>query len=314
MKRCFVRLYPSIPAPDSHEEEKKGCVGEHSLTDPFVSSASSLSTDDDETDGDSHTVIGRRGSVSVAETRNSGGETNRKALRAPTPPPSAPSSDGLKANHSRNGKLSRRTFTRSRSPAPQTLSINGMMPQPPLPSPTSFLRPRSAGPAIFVLPGTFSVTLSSRMVPWHYQFRIDAKHAAEGAILMFALGWASQTLRSSSSSLLPSDDGLPIGTLTSHGVRLMPIIYTLELYAVIFACVTYMVWNHSSCTRIPPLSSTADPTIANPPSNPRLQETRLPRRGMTNFSPPISENRGYVWMTVPKNYRSNSQRAFMTLD
>lgn len=154
--------------------------------------------------------------MSVAETRNSGGETNRKALRAPTPPPSAPSSDGLKANHSRNGKLSRRTFTRSRSPAPQTLSINGMMPQqPPLPSPTSFLRPRSAGPAIFVLPGTFSVTLSSRMVPWHYQFRIDAKHAAEGAILMFALGWASQTLRSSSSSLLPSDDGLPIGTLTS---------------------------------------------------------------------------------------------------
>jgi hypothetical protein len=96
------------------------------------------------------------------------------------------------------------------------------------------------------------------------------------------------------------------------------ITYTLELYAVIFACFTYMVWNHSSCTRIPsPLSSTADPTVA-PPSTPRLQESRLPRRGMpnANASPPISENRGYVWMTVPKNYRSdwsNSQRAFMTV-
>lgn len=195
--------------------KKKGCVGKHSLTDAFVSSASSFSTDDDETDDDSHTVVGRRGSVSVTETRNSGGEANRKAMRAPSPPPSAPSSDGLKANHSRTGTLSRRTFTRSRSPAPQALGINGIMPQPPLPSPTAFLRPRCAGPAIFLLPGTLSLTLSSRMVPWHYQFRMDAKHAAEGAILTFALAWAAQRLRSSSSALVPSDDVLAIGMLAS---------------------------------------------------------------------------------------------------
>jgi hypothetical protein len=206
---CFVQLYPGTSTPD---RSRRGCAGERSLTDAFVSSASSLSTDDDETDDDSHTVIGRRGSISVTETRNSGGETNRKALRAPTPPPSAPSSDGLKANHSRTGTLSRRTFTRSRSPVPPALGMNGIMPPPPLPSPTAFLRPRSAGPAIFLLPGTLSVTLSSWMVPWHYQFRIDARHVAEGTILMFALAWAAQGLRSSSSALLPSDDGLAIGT------------------------------------------------------------------------------------------------------
>ena len=80
--------------------------------------------------------------------------------------------------------------------------------------------------------------------------------------------------------------------------------YTSELYAVIFACFTYMVWNRSSLTRIPPLSSPTDPAAANSPSASRLQEARLPRRGVTNTSPPISENRGYVWMTVPKNYRS----------
>jgi hypothetical protein len=92
--------------------------------------------------------------------------------------------------------------------------------------------------------------------------------------------------------------------------------YTSELYAVIFACFTYMVWNRSSLTRIPPLSSPTDPTVANSPSTSRLQEARLPRRGMINISPPISENRGYVWMTVPKNYRSilsNILRAFTTL-
>jgi hypothetical protein len=97
----------------------------------------------------------------------------------------------------------------------------------------------------------------------------------------------------------------------------MTIMYTSELYAVIFACFTYMVWNHSSFTRIPPLSSPTDPTVANPLSTPRLQEARLPRRGMTSYTcPPFSENRGYVWMTVPKNYRSissNSQRALTTL-
>ena len=93
----------------------------------------------------------------------------------------------------------------------------------------------------------------------------------------------------------------------------MTIIYTSELYAVIFACFTYMVWNHSSFARIPPLSSPTDTTAANSPSTSRIQEARLPRRGVTIPSPPVSENRGYVWMTVPKNYRSissNSQRAF----
>jgi len=171
-----------------------------------------LSTDGDETDDESHTVVGRRGSISisVSETRNSGGETNWKPPRAPSPQPPVSSSDGFKANHS-SGTLSRRTFTRSRSPAPRSLGKNGLMPQPPLASPTGFLRPR--GPAIFVLPGTLSLTLSSWMVPWHYRFRIDARHAAEGVILMFALACASQKLRSSPSALLPSDDGLPIGTL-----------------------------------------------------------------------------------------------------
>lgn len=93
----------------------------------------------------------------------------------------------------------------------------------------------------------------------------------------------------------------------------MTIMYTSGLYAVIFACFTYMVWNHSSFTRIPPLSSPTDPTVSNSPSNSRLQEARLPRRGMTNTSPSISDNRGYVWMTVPKNYRSISSNSQRTL-
>jgi hypothetical protein len=191
---------------------KKGVLA--TLADAFVSSASGLSTDDDETDDDSHTVIGRRGSISVSESRNSGGETNQKAPRPPSPPPAASSSDGLKANHGHTRTLNRRTFTRSRSPAPQSLGMNGTMPQPPpLASPTAFLRPRGTGPAVFVLPGILSLTLSSWMVPWHYQLRIDVRYAAEGAILMFALACASEKLRSSPSALLPSDDELPIGTL-----------------------------------------------------------------------------------------------------
>lgn len=88
--------------------------------------------------------------------------------------------------------------------------------------------------------------------------------------------------------------------------RPMPIMYTLELYAVMFASFTYMVWNHSSCTRIIPLSKTADPAPANSPTTSRPQESRVPRRGTTVISPPSPENRGYVWMTVPKNYRSIS--------
>ena len=153
--------------------------------------------------------------MSVETTRGSGGETNRNPPRVPSPPPPpTSSSDGSKAN-GRSSTLNRRTFTRSRSPAPQSLGLNGIRPQPPPPSPTAFLRPRATGPATFVLPATLSISLSSWLTPWRYNFLIDAKLAAEGAILILALAYASEKVRSSSSALLPSDDGLPIGTLAS---------------------------------------------------------------------------------------------------
>lgn len=86
----------------------------------------------------------------------------------------------------------------------------------------------------------------------------------------------------------------------------MLIIYTRsELYAVIFASLAHMVWNHSFCTRVAPLASTADAGLTEPSPTPRQSESRAPRRGAPTIGPPIPENRGYVWMTVPKNYRSN---------
>jgi hypothetical protein len=180
-------------------------------TNAFASSASGMCTEDDDTDDDTHTVIGRRGSVST-ESRNGGADASRKSPRAPSPIPPASSSDGPKAN-SRTSTLSRRTFTRSRSPAPGSLGLNGMVPQPRPPSPTVFLRPRSVGPTGFVLPATFSVTISIWMTPWQYRFCIDAKHAAEGVILVLALASTTQKLRSSSST--SPNDWPPLGTLTS---------------------------------------------------------------------------------------------------
>jgi len=181
-------------------------------TDAFTSSASGMSTEDDDTDDDTRTVIGRRGSVSI-EPRNGGADANRKPPRAPSPVPPASSSDGSKVN-SRTSTLSRRTFTRSRSPAPMSLGLNGIMPQPRPPSPTVFLRPRSVGPTGFILPGTFSLTISFWMTPWQYKFCIDAKHAAEGVILVLALASAAQKLQTSSSTS-PPNDCPPLGTFTS---------------------------------------------------------------------------------------------------
>lgn len=181
-------------------------------TDAFTSSASGMNTEDDDTDDDTQTVIGRRGSVSI-ESRNGGTDANRNPPRAPSPVPPASSSDGPKVN-GRTSTLSRRTFTRSRSPAPGSLGLNGIIPQPRPPSPTVFLRPRSVGPTGFVLPGTFSVTTSIWLTPWQYRFSIDAKHATEGVILVLALASAAQKLQSSSSISSP-DDWPPLGKLTS---------------------------------------------------------------------------------------------------
>ncbi|KAI0297236.1 hypothetical protein B0F90DRAFT_1669493 [Multifurca ochricompacta] len=175
-----------------------------------------MTTDDDDTDDDTHTVIGRRGSVSV-ETRIGGADGNRKPPRAPSPPPPASSSDGSK--------------------------VNG---------------------------------------------HADAKYAAEAAILMSALAYAAQKLQLFSSES-PLNDGLPI-----------------ELYALIFASLTHIVWNHSSCTRISPLPTAMDSASPDPLPTLRLPESRVPRRGTPISNPPVPENRGYVWMTVPKNYRISS--------
>ncbi|KAH9057814.1 Fph type histidine kinase [Lactarius vividus] len=250
-----------------------------------------MSTEDDDTDDDTRTVVGRRGSVSV-ESRNGGTDANRKPPRAPSPAPPASSSDGSKAKvNGRTSTLSRRTFTRSRSPAPSSLGLNGIMPQPRAPSPTTFLRPRTVGPTSFVLPATFSLTITLWMTPWQYRFCIDAKHAAEITILVLGLASAAQKLQSSS----PPND--------------CP---SLELYAVIFVSLAHMVWNHSSCTRVTPLASAVDPGLTDPPPTPRISESRAPRRGTPLIGPPISENRGYVWMTVPKNYRTSSDDGLVT--
>ncbi|KAH9029846.1 Fph type histidine kinase [Lactarius pseudohatsudake] len=253
-----------------------------------------MSTEDDDTDDDTRTVVGRRDSVSV-ESRNGGADANRKPPRAPSPAPPASSSDGSKAKaNGRTSTLSRRTFTRSRSPAPSSLGLNGIMPQPRPPSPTVFLRPRTVGPTGFVLPATFSLTISLWMTPWQYRFCIDARRAAENTILVLGLASAAQKLQSSSGTSPPND---------------CP---SLELYAVIFISLAHMVWNHSSCTRVTPLASAVDPVLTEPPPTPRLSESRVPRRGTPIIGPPISENRGYVWMTVPKNYRTSSDDGLVT--
>ncbi|KAI9434204.1 Fph type histidine kinase [Lactarius indigo] len=178
-------------------------------------SASGMSTEDDDTDDDTRTVVGRRGSVSV-ESRNGGADANRKPPRAPSPVPPASSSDGSKAKaNGRTSTLSRRTFTRSRSPAPSSLGLNGIMPQPRPPSPTTFPRPRSVGPTGFVLPATFSLTISFWRTPWQYRFCIDAKHAAESVVLVLALASAAQKLQPSPGTS-PPNDYPPLGKICRY--------------------------------------------------------------------------------------------------
>ncbi|KAH8983215.1 Fph type histidine kinase [Lactarius akahatsu] len=59
-------------------------------------------------------------------------------------------------------------------------------------------------------------------------------------------------------------------------------------------------------------ATAVDPVLTEPPPTPRLSESRAPRRATPIIGPPISENRGYVWMTVPKNYRTSSDDGLVT--
>ena len=74
----------------------------------------------------------------------------------------------------------------------------------------------------------------------------------------------------------------------------------VEIYSITVPSLFYFIWSHFSTSTLNKQTSQFAPstptTTSNRPTSPRLFDQRRP-------PPPPKKNDGFVWMTVPKNYR-----------
>ncbi|KAI0050449.1 hypothetical protein FA95DRAFT_1536216 [Auriscalpium vulgare] len=250
------------------------------------------SSEDEYSEEDAHTVVGGRRN-SVHERWGGAPEANGRPsslnVLNSNPRPASPqppsSSDGSKP--SGGGTTGRRAFTRSRSPAPHTLA-NGAGRIPRTPSPSSFFRTRNTPvtAVAYALPGTFSWSWDVPLAGIQIRLLIDAKYAAECFLLLLALTSSAWKL---SIRLNSEDEWL-----------------ALELLLVAFAALMHAAWSHLSFMRLSETASSPTAGVARPDSSPtlRLQELR-DRRGPSQPTTTVKQYQSFIWMTVPKNYRTS---------
>lgn len=173
-----------------------------------LSSASAPSSDDDDSDGQANADQRNALPDSGMRPRDMLTKTTSVARRPPSPVQVPSSSEGS----TRDGRLSsrRRSFTRSRSPAPVTMNDYGLPPR--TPSPSSFFRTKlaTASSRHHVLPGQLSLSFYLIPFPVTAKFSIDAKYAAESCLLLGALVYAAAKISIHGSPGSP-DEWLSIG-------------------------------------------------------------------------------------------------------
>ncbi|KAI0370375.1 hypothetical protein BV20DRAFT_995158 [Pilatotrama ljubarskyi] len=91
---------------------------------------------------------------------------------------------------------------------------------------------------------------------------------------------------------------------------------SIELALLVIASVIYCTWTRVSWTRVQPNQPERPPTPPSRPSSPRHPETRDGRRPTNSLSLDNATARrrdtGFVWMTVPKNYRNAQDDGILT--
>lgn len=181
--------------------------------------------------------------------------------------------------------LARPSFTRSRSPAfTQQVNGNVLGPTYRTSSPLHFTRPKHGINRQHIFPAVFQLSLR---LPYSWKIRklyIDSSKACEVVLLLASLGYATTILSTFDTEQWTS----------------------IELSIIILLSLLYTIWSHNSITTLisHPLPQSQQPLRS---SSPRLLDQRRP----IPLSQPKQEF-GFVWMTVPKNYRDSSDDGILS--
>ncbi|KZV74673.1 hypothetical protein PENSPDRAFT_572701 [Peniophora sp. CONT] len=193
----------------------------------------------------------------------------------------------------------RREFTRSRSPAPHIL--NGAVQHTRSRSPAVRARKRVARAPVHALPARIAWSLRIPCSRLQVAFAMDTTLAVEAAVLLGALGAAAGKLTEANLIGMEAevDAWLPI-----------------EMLLVVLAASVYIVWIHTSISRVSDTSATLD-TIPERADSPRPPNERraapsLQKLPSYSHSTAARERQALVFMTVPKNYRDAPDDGIVT--
>ncbi|THV02843.1 hypothetical protein K435DRAFT_748744 [Dendrothele bispora CBS 962.96] len=264
------------------------------------SSQAGESTDDSDTDVDlpMRTSRGRKfSSASSNPHRSSMSSANFRAA-SPHQNSSGESSGGYRRS------TARAPFTRSRSPA-----IN-----------PSFASHRHASPAgspfarnkfipldyRSLLPAIFELHLPIAFTSYTWTVSLDARRAGECLIIIASLIYATSKIWEDTNFYSP------------HFIsRQFNLWVVTETHTLAGASILYMLWVHNSIISSKstdtsrPVVQPQNPSVSRRPGSPRIFDGREQRRTQT-LIPRKKIDFGYVWMTVPKNYRDSSDDGIFT--
>lgn len=201
-------------------------------------------------------------------------------------------------------RVPRRTsFARSRSPAvlrtPTTKSSNRL---------NSPIGTRTFRRTILRTDVQFQLRFFLTKFVW--SFSIDSRKAGEGLILLASLFAASLCVSSHTIPITPyvlnisPQYSLSAGELSCHWRDLSNLKFNiLELQILSAASLMYIMWTHSTLLYHHETSKNVQ-NPKSPLSSLHLRNSETNRRNqVTSLNPNSKSDFGYVWMSVPKNYR-----------
>lgn len=250
-----------------------------------------------------------------AQTHKTNISSIPSSLRRPSPP-YVSSGDSSGADAKRHVRVA---FTRSRSPV--VLRKSGTTKSAPhsartmSPVVSLFSRTRSSlsGPPRIVLPALIETRVRIPITSWTWALRIDTRRAGECSIILgtffYAISKVSVASKSLSNIRFATKDAILPGCL-SYKIMIPSYLTDFpfpELYFLGFSSFLYILWTHSLVTKVsivppPPSPLPSNPSRSLRPSSPRVPDIRENKRNPPPLVPKKTDF-GFVWMSVPKNYR-----------
>ncbi|KAF5326874.1 hypothetical protein D9619_004376 [Psilocybe cf. subviscida] len=260
------------------------------------SGGSKYSSDEDSDDDTPSDLRGRAFSEKKLQNISTGSRYSSHSVRRRSPH-GASSGDSTTTVGPKIRREKRESFTRSRSPALAMLRTSSRR-RHLSPSVSRNTRQVSVPHKLrYILSAEIRFQFSLPCTPFAWIFCIDTRRAGENAILLASILMATYNIIRYPTPIIPL---MAMEDAHRH--------LALELCILCATSILYLIWTQTTLsTRSPPTPKEKSPSPQLRPTSPRF-----PPDGNKRPPPPSRSDFGYIWMSVPKNYRSSRDDGIST--